>query len=285
MQVEIASRNSGIFQTGATTIAAAFAQPVQQAFAVVQDLAKQWSVFASQAEAIVANIQRSVANTSSQLLEIAAAASKKFHEVLKRSEDIAKLGWTFPSKFDFSELVQLSEIDNKADADVYVLKWYEENDQNLEDLEKRLMRNRQLASFKTLLPQCFSAIRRAEYAIAIPSLLAILNEVLIQLNPPHLHASTDVKKTLRTKGKVAQQAKRDVVTAAIWLSLMTFCNDLYAQSPLVGSLDTSPVLRHAIQHGRKEPPNEKVDAIRLLHALDTALSLHEDIKFPILSRS
>jgi len=66
MQVEIASRNSGIFQTGATTIAAAFAQPVQQAFAVVQDLAKQWSVFASQAEAIVANIQRSVANTSSQ---------------------------------------------------------------------------------------------------------------------------------------------------------------------------------------------------------------------------
>jgi len=35
--------------------------------------------------------------------------------------------------------------------------------------------------------------------------------------------------------------------------------------------------RHLTQHGRKQPPNEKVEVIRLLHAIGTALSLHREL--------
>jgi len=105
--------------------------------------------------------------------------------------------------------------------------------------------------------------------------MTMLEHVLLQLNPPHLLASTDVKKAVYT----AKEAERDALTATIWLSLVTFIDKLYAQYPLVAAASTagSALSRHAIQHGCREPPNECLEAIRLLHTIETALSLHEEI--------
>ena len=36
--------------------------------------------------------------------------------------------------------------------------------------------------------------------------------------------------------------------------------------------------RNGVQHGRTEPPNTKVEVIRLLNALETALALHDLLK-------
>jgi hypothetical protein len=104
--------------------------------------------------------------------------------------------------------------------------------------------------------------------------MVILEEVVTQLNPPHIPASTDVRKALRKGGRVARVAEQDIFAAAIWLSLVTFIDGLYKQYPAIGAPFAPVLSRPAILHGRKEAPNERIEAIRLLHTLETALSLH-----------
>lgn len=209
-----------------------------------------------------------------QVAEALAEASKQLQATLKRADHIAKLGWTFPSNFYPKDLVHLAKLETKEDADAYVLRWYQENDPALERMEARICGNPAVAPFGTVLPQCFNSIRRGDFSIAIPSLIAVLENVILQLNPPNI-VSRDVRKALRKGGFVAKHTEDDVFAAAVWLSLHTFVNELYVQIPAM-SASVSPVLsRHVIQHGRLEAPNERVEAIRILHTIETALSLKD----------
>jgi hypothetical protein len=61
--------------------------------------------------------------------------------------------------------------------------------------------------------------------------------------------------------------------AAMWLSLTTFIRELYVQVPAILPSAAPALSRHGIQHGRYEAPNVRAEAIRVLHAIDTALSL------------
>jgi hypothetical protein len=82
---------------------------------------------------------------------------------------------------------------------------------------------------------------------------------------------------LKKGGSVAKRAEQDMLTAAIWLSLATFINDVYEPWTALARKPAPPLSRHLTQHGRKEPPNEKVEVIRLLRAIETALSLHREL--------
>ena len=125
-----------------------------------------------------------------------------------------------------------------------------------------------------MLPQCSRAIRRGDYAIAVPNLIAMLERVIQTLNPESLHASTDVLKTLRAKGVIAEKAQEDLFCAAIWLSLLKGGDPLWANLPL--NIPNSAALsRHGVQHGRTEPPNTKTEIVRLPNTLQAALALHE----------
>ena len=110
--------------------------------------------------------------------------------------------------------------------------------------------------------------------IAVPVLVAILERVIQKLNPEHLHANTDVVRTLREKGEIALRAQEDLFCAALWLSLFRVVGSLWKPFPL--NTPNTPVLsRPGIQHGRIEPPNTKAEIIRLLNTLETAIALHE----------
>jgi hypothetical protein len=277
---EQAEQMEKVARDGLAKSISSFVEPFALMSRFFRDNVAAWQ---SQNQEVIATVTRlvaSAAQVSAQIADVMAEASERFNEALKSVDDIAKLGWTFPSNLYFVDLLRLSKFTNPADADAYVLKWYEENDSRLEEMEARLLGNNRLASFRTVLSQCFAAFRREEYALIIPSLMPILEDVVKQLDPPHLRASTDLKKTLRKDGPIAKQAQQDILTAAIWLSLATFINDLYAPRPLAGGPQT--LSRHLIEHGRKEPPNEKIEVIRLFHPLETALSLHIELRVSIL---
>jgi post-segregation antitoxin (ccd killing protein) len=255
-------------------------EPLVEMYSVFENMNQRVAAWVSENQEAIARAERFIATAGEVALRIAelmTEASQRFREVLKRSDHVAKLGWTFASNLHFVDLVHLSKVTNSADADAYVSEWYEENDPRLEAMEQRLRQNPRLLLFRTVLPQCFSAIRRSEFAVTIPCLIAILEAVMAQFNPPDLLASTNVKKALRKGGPVAKVAEQDILAAAMWLSLVTFIEAHYKQYPAVGSPPTPFLSRPAILHGREEPPNEKIEAIRLLHTLETALSLHEEI--------
>jgi hypothetical protein len=141
-------------------------------------------------------------------------------------------------------------------------------------MESRLISEARLAEFKTILPQCFRAIRRSDYAIAVPPLIAMLERVIQTLNPSYLHANTDVTKTLRERGPIARKAQEDLFCAAVWLSLYKVAGQLWDNLPLKIP-ESVGLSRNGVQHGRTEPPNTKAEVIRLLNALETALALHD----------
>jgi hypothetical protein len=144
-------------------------------------------------------------------------------------------------------------------------------------MERDLLADPLLARFDTVLQQCFESFRNGQYAICIPTLMNVLEGAASELDPPHIN-STDLRKMLKKGGSVAKRAEQDMMTAAIWLSLATFINDLYEPWTALAKKPAPALSRHLTQHGRKEPPNQKVEVIRLLHTIETALSLHRELE-------
>ena len=173
-----------------------------------------------------------------------------------------------------SELIDFLRSPDAEAAAAYLIQRLDSMDPDWSRMEERLLSDPHLAEFQTVLPQCFRAIRRGDYAIAVPNLIAMLERVIQTLNPESLHASTDVPKTLRAKGVIAEKAQEDLFCAAIWLSLLKVVSPLWANLPLYIP-DSSGLSRHGVQHGRTEPPNTKTEIVRLVNTLETGLALHE----------
>jgi hypothetical protein len=207
------------------------------------------------------------------------ASAERFDAALTKAKHLAKLGWTFPGQLPLSDLLLLSEMDDPALADAFMLKHYEESDPMFEDMEQRLLREPRLALFRTVLPQCFRAIRCADYALTIPCFISILENIILQFNSLD-RMGGDVTKTFKKSGEVARRAKHDTMCDSVFVSLETFITQLWGQYPNNPDfLKKKPNLlaRHPIQHGRKEPPNEKIEILRLLNTLETVVTLHEQL--------
>lgn len=201
-------------------------------------------------------------------------ASRRFADILLEVERLADFGWTLPTQLSVSELIEFLASSDADSAASYMLLKLDESDPELIEMERRLSQEARLAEFRTVLPQCFRAIRRSDYAIAVPSLIAMLERVIQTLNPVHLHANTDVTKTLSQRGDIARKAQEDLFCAAVWLSLFKVISRLWNNLPLKIPENVG-LSRNGVQHGRTEPPNTKAEVIRLLVALETALVLHD----------
>jgi hypothetical protein len=245
-------------------------------FSFVENIRVELSARAAEAQRMVESFVATAGNVAAAIADSLTEASVRFKEVLGRAEHTAKLGWTLDSDLPFPDALHLSTLTSRADADAYVLKRYEEDDPKLEHMERDLRGNRLLAQFDTVLQQCFESFRKEQYAICIPNLMNVLEGVASELDPPHIN-STDLRKMLKKGGSVAKRAEQEMLTAAIWLSLTTFINDVYEPWTALATKPAPALSRHLTQHGRREPPNEKVEVIRLLHAIGTALSLHREL--------
>ena len=253
--------------------------PLRQTFDFVQQLQQSWIGWIEQNREPLAAFNKFVRQAALAAGEIVAATdtvSRSFAGTLARLERLAAHGWTLPTQLSVAELHDFAQLEDSDAAADFLVKKLEELDPEFSQMEERLLSDSQLKEFSTILPQCFRSIRREDYAIAIPSLMAMLERVIQRLNPPDLAANTNVVKTLTQGGTVAKKAQYDLFCTAIWFSLATVVTDLWKQYPL-HMLGTPMLSRPAIQHGRIEPPNSKSEVVRLLNTLETALALHDQL--------
>lgn len=259
------------------SILAPWADQMRPAFAFIQDLQRSWASWIEQNSAQLAAIKKTIEDGLAVAAKLAAdwdQAAQQFMATLDEVERLASIGWTLPTQLSLPELVDFMALRDADTAADFLIKKLDDTDPEFLRMERRLCGDPHLSEFGTVLPQCFRAIRMGDYAIAIPSLVAILERVIQKLNSDDLAASTDVVKTLRKKNEIARKAQRDLFCARIWLSLYTVVETLWEQFPR--KIPEPPVLsRPAIQHGRIEPPNIKSEVVRLLNTLETALALHD----------
>jgi hypothetical protein len=253
--------------------------PLQQAFDFVRQLQLTWVDWIEQhREQIEAfnKFMHQAASVAGEFVATAEKASKNFAITLVRLEGLAAMGWTFPTQLSVAELHEFAQLQSTEAAADFLIRKFDESDPEFRMMEQRLLKETLLNEFSTILPQCFRSIRREDFAIAIPSLMAMLERVIQRLNPPNLAASTKVAKTLKRDGPIAIKARHDLFCNAVFFSLATVVTALWKRYPLL--MPGAPALsRPAIQHGRVEPPNSKQEVVRLLNTLETALALHDHL--------
>ena len=259
------------------TVLAPYLQPLREMFQQVQTVRRAWFTWVEENRETFLHIGQAVhevaAKVGTFLVEMD-EASQRFAEKLREVERLADCGWTVPTELTVSELIDFLRSPDAEAAAAYLIQRLDSVDPDWSRMEVRLWSDPHLAEFQTVLPQCFRAIRRGDYPIAVPNLIAMLERVIQTLNPESLHVSTDVPKTLRAKGVIAEKAQEDLFCAAIWLSLLKVVSLLWGNLPL-NIPDSAGLSRHGVQHGRTEPPNTKTEIVRLLNTLETALALHE----------
>jgi hypothetical protein len=255
----------------------------KQAEAVQSGIQEQW---VQQAEAARKSIQDSVGNWAGIWAESQAALARELAEMgprlrrtLERADHVGRLGWTVTMTMTVPDMVRLSEMNLPAEADGYMQNWYAATDSDLSHLEKRIINVKELEPFHIPLSQCFTAYRRGEYAIAIPLLVAVLERGIRNLVPAEHFFNTNVERMVKHRYDKAKEEDSDTILVYFWMSLYAFVQWLYEQYGTTRSGE-GRIFRHGIQHGTQPPPNEKVEVLRLLHALDTVTTLDWDWEVP-----
>jgi hypothetical protein len=275
----------GLSPSDLQALLAPWSEPLRQVFGVVQQVQQSWTAWFEQNHAWIAELSQTVrtgAAAVSKLVVEWEAASQRFVATLDEVERLASMGWSVPTQLSVSDLTEFMTLQSADAAADFLISKLEDSDPDFTRMEERLTQDPRLVEFPNVLPQCFRAIRRGDYAIVAPSLVAILERTIQKFNPEHLKASTDVRGTLSKKGQLARKAQEELFCGALWLSLLTVVDGLWKQFP--SNMPETPVLsRPAIQHGRVEAPNTKAEIVRLLNTLETSLALHDFLEDSELS--
>jgi hypothetical protein len=227
--------------------------------AAIQNAAARWAGAWAEAQAAIVR----------ELAEI----GPRLRRTLENAAKVGRLGWTVTMKMMPINMRTLADMKAPAEADAYMLEWYEEVDPNVDGLEARILDVEVLEPCRTSLSQCFTAYRRGDFAIGIPLLVAALERGIRSFVPPERFFSTDVPRMVKGRYDKVKEDAPQTVEAFFWMSLYAFTQWLYMQyGP--SNLGEDRIFRNGIQHGTQPPPNERVEVRRLLHALDTVAALY-----------
>jgi hypothetical protein len=242
----------------------------------VKALADSQAALEHNLKAIADNWATTWAESQARLAKDLEGIGPRLRRALLRAGHIGRLGWTVTGEMTLPDVVSLSDM-QPTEADAYMLAWYEEVDADLNVLQKDILIVKELEPFHTALSQCFAAYRRSEYAITISCLVAVLEGGIRNLGPREQFFNTKVQRMVKDRYDKAKEDNSRLFNVSIWMSLHAFVQWFYEQYGAAESGE-GRMFRHGIQHGTQPPPNEKVEVLRLLHALNTIATLYEDRK-------
>ena len=161
------------------TVLAPYIEPVREMFAQLETVRRAWFSWVDENRETllrVGQVVHEVAGKVGTFLVAMDQASQHFAETLREVERLADYGWTVPTELTVSELIEFLRSPDAEAAAAYLIERLDATDSDWSQMEARLSGDAHLAEFQTVLPQCFRAIRRGDYAIAVPNLMAMLEE-------------------------------------------------------------------------------------------------------------
>ena len=202
-----------------------------------------------------------------------AAFVRRMREIFSRADEVGRRGWTITGTMTPPDVAALSEMNGVAEADAYMVAWYERADPDLLGTEKHLLAVDVLVPYHVALAQCFRAFRRGDYAVAIPCLASAFERSIRAFEPPEKLYNAVPKNVVGSLYAKTKAKNGEAISLAYPMSLSSFVGWLYQNYGITDASERR-VFRHGIQHGTQPPPNEKAEVLRLLHALNTVSELH-----------
>lgn len=185
----------------------------------------------------------------------------------RASMALAEQGWTTPYWFVPRQTVELLGDGSPDEVDAGYVSLYDADDgaAYVEHLRSTLLGHARLARWRTLLVQVDSAYGRGDFAITIPSLLVVLEGLVMGDEGDSIRVKAAVKRR-------ASEAGSDTVESWLWRAVGSFVDQIYRNAPFTG--DRPPVLnRHWILHGRDAAGWTQADSLRLMQAIEVICSL------------
>ncbi|MCP3163137.1 hypothetical protein [Myxococcus qinghaiensis] len=196
---------------------------------------------------------------------------KRAQDLLARSEEMGKAGWTLPMNASFGEYLNLlSECTNPTSADRAFRAYYEANERKNEvELFNVLLTSPPLAHFEPLLEEVRFCLMNDRCRVAVPALFTLLEGALRiawhddAWNSAGQNAFIEARLECHEPGDLEHM---------YWTAMRVFLRRLYAPA---GPTKPPALNRHWIMHGREPADADRIDCLRLLQAVDTVLRLAE----------
>ena len=152
------------------TVLAPYLQPLREMFQQIEMVRRAWFTWVEDNRETFLRVGQAVqeveAKVGTFLVEMD-EASQRFAEMLGEVERLADCGWTVPTELTVSELIDFLRSPDGEAAAAYLVQRLDSMDPDWSQMEARLCSDQHLSEFQTVLPQCFGAIRRADFRILL----------------------------------------------------------------------------------------------------------------------
>lgn len=195
---------------------------------------------------------------------------------LERVELVGGYGWTIPMHSGLGKTSSLYEsISDEATADTAFERYFTDCDScNLHILTNSLLQKSELAKWKPLLIEVVDSFYSGRYRIVVSALLPVMEGVcVVTFGKLTFHKTKDRESFISEMRSWANL--NESLTAFMWLSAIGLWNVLYKPTDFeqLSETDEYKLNRHVILHGRSIPCANKLDAIKLMLAIDTISAL------------
>lgn len=199
---------------------------------------------------------------------------------LERVELVGSYGWMVPMQSGLGVISSLYEsICDEATADIAFERYFTDgNACNLHTLTEALLQKDELAQWRPLLIEVVDSFYAGRYRIVVSALLPVMEGVcVVTFSKLEFHKR---KKRESLIGEMRDWAKlNEGLTAFMWLSAIGIWNVLYKPTDFeqLSDSDEYKLNRHVILHGRSIPCANRLDAIKLMLAIDTI----SELRYPL----
>ncbi len=194
---------------------------------------------------------------------------------IQNAESIGQMGWTFPMNASLHDCVSLLLVASSGPeaTDTAFARFYAENErESLLLLFTDLRQHERLVEFGPLLEEVAFGLDHAKYRLVVTALIPLFEGVARRCWVDGFWKDAARKQFF--DGKLAASAS-DSFDRIVWSATRAFVQRLYEKN-FHGDPKPLALNRHWILHGRGPADASLVDALRLLQAIHTVVSLADE---------
>lgn len=196
-----------------------------------------------------------------------------YEEYIEITEIIGEFGWSIPMTMGLSKVDSLKYIDlNEESVNMFFEKHYD--DKELKKSSKHILKSNISEHSKKVFVECIDILNIGKYASSTTTLLTLLEGILSEFGDDQ----TDIrmKRICRFQMDKTKSDKK-IINHLIWVSLFKFIDKLYNKREF-NQNEPNQINRHWILHGRSKRELDKIDAIRIVNAIHSLVTIDKYYK-------
>lgn len=208
-------------------------------------------------------------------MQTVAAGMQAVKTAMQNAEDIGRMGWTLPMNAGLRDCVRLLlEAPNGPEAtDAAFARFYADNErESLLLLLADLRQHERLMEFGSLLEEVAFGLDYEKYRLVVTALIPLFEGVARRCWVDGFWQGVAREQFFRNKITSSAPTSFDRI---IWSATRAFVERLYERN-FDGDPNPLTLNRHWILHGRGPADASLVDALRLLQAIHTVVSLADE---------